>query len=102
MLEWITAGASALAVIGTGLIGVWSTRQDQARQRVEARLDENDRTTRTQGQEIATLRENVRNLPTADSIGRVHEKLNEIGLQVAEMKGALLENKQQRGRMTRK
>lgn len=95
MLEWITLAASVVATIGTGLLGVWSNRQDQARARLDGRLDENDKLTRAQGQEIATLKENVRNLPTADSIGRVHEKLNEIGLQVAEMKGALIDKSRQ-------
>lgn len=88
LTEWVSIGVSAAATLAVGGLAIWSTRQDRARDRLHARLDSNDDATRTQGNRISTLEEHIRHLPTAESIGRLHEKMNEIGLQVAGMKGA--------------
>lgn len=78
---------SILTAIGVAVLGIWSARQDQARNRLHERLDANDNTTRSQGSRITTIEEHIRHLPTADSIGRLHEKLNDVGIAVAEIRG---------------
>lgn len=36
---------------------------------------------------LATLEERLRNAPTNESVGRVYEKINDVGLQIAKLAG---------------
>lgn len=85
--EMITLIVSISTALGVTILTIWSTRQDKARDQLNARLDSNDLTTRTQGSRITTLEEHIKHLPTAESIGRLHEKVNEVSIQVGSIKG---------------
>lgn len=85
--DWWGVGIGAFALIFCAILGIADQRHARAQERLHTRLDDNDATTREQDMRIATLEEHIRHLPTAESIGRLHEKVNEVGIQVANVKG---------------
>lgn len=85
--EIVTMITSIITALGVAALGIWSARQDQARGRLDKRLDENDDTTLEHGNRITRIEEHIQHLPTAESVGRLHEKMNAVGLEVADIKG---------------
>jgi hypothetical protein len=81
----------AFSTIGIGLLTIWSTRQDTARNRLHTRLDENDLATRNQGSRLTTLEEQIKHVPKGENIDRQNERLNEkidkVGLSIAKVEG---------------
>lgn len=85
---WINIGVT----VGLFILGGINVRQQKTQDRLHERLDKNDDTTRKQESRIGTLEEQIKHVPTAESIGKMQEKLydklNELSLRVANMAGS--------------
>lgn len=84
LLASIIGGVFLLAVT---FLTLWNSRQQKAQEELGARLNRNDETTRRHNEEIAMLREQVKYLPSTESISRLHNEVNQIGREVSEVKG---------------
>lgn len=80
---WVNA---ALA-IGLFILGIADRRRSQAQDRIHKRIDDMGEDQKEHGDRLTALEEHLKHLPTAESIGRLHEKINNVGLDVAELKG---------------
>lgn len=86
--EYISMAVGAIATIGIGVIAIWSTRQDRAQDQQRTDMNAmagqiNDARTR-----LTTIEANMTHVPGKEDMGKLHEKLNEFGRDMAEIKGS--------------
>ena len=90
--EIISLIVSAGAVIGIGILTIWSTRQDITRRRQWEEHDKQTAAVERHESRIQALESELRHLPTKDGLttefSKLYEKLNEMGHTMSSLKGS--------------
>lgn len=77
-----------LSSLGVALLTIWSQRQDKDRDRMLDRQAAAETLLAAAINRIGTLEAEMKHLPTTESIGRLHDKMNAIGMDVSKFAGA--------------
>lgn len=85
--EIIAAILGGVFLLAVTFLTLWNSRQQKAQEDLGSKLKANDDITRRHDAEISALREQVKYLPSTDSISRLHNEVNQIGREVSEVKG---------------
>lgn len=86
--EIITLLVSTITAIGMGLLAVWSSRQDQARNRLHERLDAAEACNGRQDNRLTSIEGELKHVPDVNSISQLYEKLNDLSKIVSEINGS--------------
>jgi hypothetical protein len=90
--EWISSIIGAIAVVAAGLLGIWSTRQDKARDEINEHLRASDKAIYACENRLTVIEEGIRHLPTAASndiaFEKINIKLDDVKDKIGELKGA--------------
>lgn len=87
-VEWWSIVISALVAVGLAILGWFERQRSKEHDQLAKRVDGMEETQKEHGESLATLKEAMKHLPTSESIGRLHDKINAVALVTAELKGA--------------